>query len=307
MCCLFGILDYGNSLSERQKKKLLSVLSVACEARGIDATGIAYRTGNKLCVYKRPLPAHRMHFRVPAETRYIMGHTRMTTQGSEKHNFNNHPFVGQAGGMPFALAHNGVLRNDKTLRGTEQLPATKIETDSYIAVQLIEQCGSLNFDVLRHMAELVRGSFNFTILDGANHLYIVKGSNPFCLYHWRKQGLYLYASTEEILQTTLQRLPFSLGRPEKIALKEGDILQIDADGLRSMEQFEPQYYYGMPFPYYQSYRYSLWDMDTAQDSYVNELKSVACAFGYTPEDIDWLIREGVRPEEIEEYFYSGEL
>ena len=48
-------------------------------------------------------------------------------------------------------------------------------------------------------------------------------------------------------------------------------------------------------------------MDPAQDSYVNELKSVASAFGYTPEDIDWLIREGISPEEIEEYFYSGEL
>lgn len=306
MCCLFGILDYGNSLSDRQKNKLLSVLSVACEARGTDATGIAYRTGNSLCVYKRPLPAHRLHFRVPAETRYIMGHTRMTTQGSEKHNFNNHPFVGQAGGMPFALAHNGVLRNDKTLRETEQLPATKIETDSYIAVQLIEQYGSLNFDALRHMAELVRGSFNFTVLDGGNHLYIVKGSNPFCLYHWRKRGLYLYASTEEILQTALRRLPFSFGRPEKIVLKEGDILRIAPDGCRSMEQFDPQYY-GFHFPYYRPYGYSLWDMDTAQDSYVNELKSVASAFGYTPGDIDWLIREGISPEEIEEYFYSGEL
>lgn len=118
--------------------------------------------------------------------------------------------------------------------------------------------------------------------------------------------MYLYASTEEILQTALRRLPFSLGRPEKIALKEGDILRIDPDGWRSMEQFEPQYY-GFPFPYYQPYGYSLWDMDQAQDGYVNELKSVASAFGYTPEDIDWLIREGISPEEIEEYFYSGEL
>ena len=34
----------------------------------------------------------------------------------------------------FALAHNGVLNNDKRLRRQHDLPATKIETDSYIPV-----------------------------------------------------------------------------------------------------------------------------------------------------------------------------
>ena len=55
MCCLFGILDYGGKLSRKEKTKILSVLSVACEERGTDATGIAYNTGGSLKVYKRPL------------------------------------------------------------------------------------------------------------------------------------------------------------------------------------------------------------------------------------------------------------
>ena len=38
-----------------------------------------------------------------------------------------------------ALAHNGVLYNDKELRRKQHLPPTPIETDSYIAVQLLEQ------------------------------------------------------------------------------------------------------------------------------------------------------------------------
>lgn len=45
MCCLFGIHDYGHSLSQKQKNRLLSVLSVACEARGTDATQV-------MCVQK---------------------------------------------------------------------------------------------------------------------------------------------------------------------------------------------------------------------------------------------------------------
>ena len=68
----------------------------------------------------------------------MMGHTRMATQGNCRKNYNNHPFPGRAGGQAFALAHNGVLSNDDILRRKLALPETKIETDSYVAVQLIE-------------------------------------------------------------------------------------------------------------------------------------------------------------------------
>lgn len=47
-----------------------------------------------------------------------MGHTRHTTQGNEKRNYNNHPFTGKCKNLKFAIAHNGVLFNDKELRKT---------------------------------------------------------------------------------------------------------------------------------------------------------------------------------------------
>ena len=53
----------------------------------------------------------------------------------------------------FAFAHNVVLYNDILLQKTYSLPKTKIETDSYVAVQLIEKYGSLDFDSLINMAE----------------------------------------------------------------------------------------------------------------------------------------------------------
>ena len=55
--------------------------------------------------------------------------------------------------LPFALARNGVLYNDKELRGEKKLPATKIETDSYVAVQLLEQQRKLNFSTIRPDAD----------------------------------------------------------------------------------------------------------------------------------------------------------
>ena len=133
MCCLFGILDYKNSLSDRQKHQILSVLSIACEVRGTDASGIAYRSGNQLCIYKRPLPAHLLHFRVPAETGYIMGHTRMTTQGRNRKTVTTTPFPeGQAAFLlrwlimvcSATTKNCGEAKNclSRTLRQTAMLP-----------------------------------------------------------------------------------------------------------------------------------------------------------------------------------------
>ena len=68
MCCLFGLLDYGHSLTAAQKNHILAVLSTVCEARGTDATGIAYNTDNGLQIYKRPLPAHHLRLRIPKDT-----------------------------------------------------------------------------------------------------------------------------------------------------------------------------------------------------------------------------------------------
>ena len=206
MCCLFGMMDYGNNFTGKQKSRMISILAVEAESRGTDATGIAYNSTGRLRVYKRPLPAHRMRFHVPNDAKVILGHTRLTTQGSEKRNFNNHPWLGSTGGKSFALAHNGVLRNDKSLRKSMKLPETKIGTDSYIAVQLLQKKNALDFNNLKSMAEKVEGSFVFTVLDSEYNLWFVKGDNPLCIYHYPTMGLYLYASTEEILSRAVKRM-----------------------------------------------------------------------------------------------------
>lgn len=311
MCCLFGLIDYGHSFTGRQKQKMLSVLASACEIRGTDATGIAYNLGGILRIYKRPVPAHRLRFRVPDTTHVILGHTRMTTQGSAKRNYNNHPFLGVAGKDVFALAHNGMLYNDITLRQGLHLPKTKIQTDSYIAVQLIEQKNALNFDSLKYMAEQVEGSFTFTVLDRKDRLYIVKGDNPLCLFHFPSLGLYLYASTEDILRRAMSQMDLAAYKSCRITLDCGDILRIDRDGTLSRSEFDN---YRL-FTYWKA---TLWDTprqrpkeglrsSLASKSYLEEIKSVAPAFGYAPEEIDQLAEMGFSPEELEDYLYCGEL
>ena len=300
MCCLFGILDYGGKLTRKEKTKILSVLSVACEERGTDATGIAYNSGDSLRIYKRPLPAHLLWFKIYEDTRAVMGHTRMTTQGSEKYLPNNHPFPGKAGDVNFALAHNGVLSNDKRLRRQYDLPATKIETDSYIAVQLLEAAGEISFQSLADMAEKLEGSFTMTVLTDDDTLYVVRGDNPFTLFHFEKLGFYIYASTEPILKAALKQLNMKLGKPTKIKVDCGEILRIAADGTISRSQFDDTNLF---------LGYSHWPRWPVQpecwkpatnDSYINDLKSIAAYYGIYEDEIDEMLADGVTPEEIEE-------
>lgn len=75
-----------------------------------------------------------------------------------------------------------------------------------------------------------RALFTFTVLDRSNTLSIVKGDNPFCLYHYPREGLYLYASTEAILQQALRRMPGKFGLRQMISVACGEILKIAADG-----------------------------------------------------------------------------
>ena len=308
MCCLFGLYDYGQSLSARQKSRIISALAVAAEARGTDAAGIAYLSGSHLSIYKRPLPAHRLRFRIPAAANVVTGHTRMTTQGSSHRNYNNHPFYGQTGSTDFALAHNGVLRNDRSLQVQKKLPVSKIETDSYVIVQLLEQVGKLDLQTLRAISELLRGSFTYTVLDSHAQLFIVRGNNPFCLYHFPALGFYVYASTKEILNAALRKFRKHIpsGRFEEIAVKEGEILRLSTDSIRKTQTFSLDFLF--PLSAYLPLRSVAFDPWNARStSYVDELKGVAGAFGYLPEDVDELLADGFTPEEIEECFYEGEI
>lgn len=304
MCSLFGFVDYEHQLSRKQRHRLLTTLSIACEERGTDATGISYNYGGKQYIYKRPIPAHLMWYRVPVEATVVMGHTRMATQGSARCWGNNHPFSGNAGGITFSLAHNGCIHNDRYLRRNLNLPNTKIETDSYIAVQLLEKYGKLDFEGLRFMAEDLEGSFTITALSERDELYFVKGNNPMCIYHYPDKGIYVYASTEEILRKAMLKTKLPLGKVEKIQILSGEILMINAEGKITRSQFDDSKLYptySLPWMHWNDYESVRPYSDDSE--YIRDLKTVAIRYGLFPEDIDALIRDGVDPLEIEELLY----
>lgn len=300
MCCLFGVIDYGHSFTGKQKAKIVHALATASEVRGTDATGIAYNSGGKLHIYKRPVPGHKLSVCIPDETSVIMGHARMTTQGDGSRNYNNHPFQARAGRTAFALAHNGVLHNDRILRRSLKLPRTNIETDSFIAAQLLQKQKALNFDSLKYMAETVEGSFAFTVLDERDNLYFVRGDNPLSLIHYPERELYLYASTAQILRSALCHIPYQLGVSEWVELDSGGLLKIGPDGSQQRAYFHFNYPFTWPWLHFPVRR-------RIQDDYIQDLKSVAGAYGLSPDQIDRLLDSGYTLEEIEEFLYCGEI
>lgn len=298
MCAVFGFLDYKGKISNAVLKKLVHYLSVAAEVRGTDATGIAYVRDSSIVTYKKPKPAHKVKLFFPRGTRSVIGHTRFTTQGSEKRNCNNHPFEGHCGTEAFALAHNGVLYNDRELRREQHLPPTPIETDTYVAVQLLEQGQQLDKENIRRTAELVEGSFVFTILRNDYTLFLVKGNNPLTVYHFPTLGLYIYASTKSILDNALQKIRMAEKACE-VEISEGEIIEISPSGNLYKSTFEIQDYIHTMFnPYnWDQLDYAKWWMEDEREELLLEYCGT---FGVSEEEVQLLLEVGYDPDEIEE-------
>ena len=310
MCAVFGLLDFEGRLTASERLMIFKALGKAAESRGTDATGVAYVQNGTIQIQKAPRPAHKMKWRISPDARYLMGHTRMTTQGSEKKNYNNHPFLGKAGQMPFALAHNGVLFNDFELKKARKLPKPHIETDSYVAVQLLEQYGSLSFKNLKQMAEALDGSFTITVLDASNNLYLIKGNNPLVLYLFPDLGIYLYASTDEILDNALNKLKLSQEPRAEIIVHQGDILKIDSRGKRSLSRFDDTKlcmrdycrYYGLADWYWPTV-----SEQGEQSDYLDEVVNYGMSRGIPERELRLLVDAGYDAFDLEELLFDPHL
>lgn len=161
----------------------------------------------------------------------------VTTQGDGTFTRTTIPSPAVSGQTRFALAHNGVLHNDDDLKERYHLPKTNIRTDSYVAVQLLEQDGRLDAETIGNAASLLEGTFSLSVLDQFNNLYLIKGNSPLCIYRF-ENGLLCYASTADILKEALNRCRFLSGSKEIIGISEGDILCIRPDGRLQMSRFD---------------------------------------------------------------------
>ena len=144
----------------------------------------------------------------------------------------------------------------------------------------------------------------FTVLDEHNNVYFVKGDNPLALYHYETCGLYVYASTEAILDRALTRLGILSIEHQKINTSCGDILKIDSTGFLEKGMFDTTNLMMYDFRYF---RRDWWNVPESYESEpqdVKQLKDFASSIGISREDIDLLLSYGYFVEEIEEMLYQ---
>ncbi len=346
MCGLFGIYFYGEQkdLKVLNLSNLVKELGRASAIRGTDATGIAYvLDGKKLEIDKRGVSAYQFKFDIPSNVGVVMGHTRASTHGSSFKNYNNHPFRGKAKNTDFAFAHNGILDNYLDLRISEDLPYTKIEVDSYVAVQLLEKYGELNIPNIKKMAETVVGSFTFTILDEKENLYVVKNDSPFVIAHFPTLKLYAYASTDSILMEALMHYQKTkdivintikmkvFDEIELIYPNAGEILVITKSGSIIKDTFKPKERFSNIMWWNfghkskskkndkESYDYGGFSLIIPHDSDENDYKDnyendaynfimqVAEEYGYNTDEIQFLLDVGYTEEEIYDLIMTDKL
>ena len=183
---------------------------------------------------------------------------------------------------------------------------------------MIERTGAFDLQAIQQMAEQMEGSFCFTLLDGQDNLYLVKGNNPLVIYHFEKLGFYIYASTEAILQQGLRDAGFIHLPHTEVKISQGDILILQPDGQLVRESFATtkldcydSFWFGSCRPY----GYSLFSSpvqnkrrkNVLYGTYLESLIDYAANVGISEDEILYLYENGFEEEEIEALLYSPEI
>lgn len=162
----------------------------------------------------------------------------------------------------------------------------------------------LDFESLKFMAESIRGSFSFNILDSDNNIYVIKGDSPISILHFKNAGVYVFASTEYILWRALIEselfVELQQGNFDEISLNGGDILKIKNNGGIGKSKFTYTYSFGRMW-----YEFDSMQMPICNDVYLEEIKAAASMYGITPETVEELYNEGFTFDELEEMIYCG--
>ena len=146
------------------------------------------------------------------------------------------------------------------------------------------------------------------MLTDDNTLYISKGDNPLCLLHFKELGLYVYASTKEIMAKAIARCFLKKHTFEGVAVEEGAIIRIDSKGELERGCFMvDEKYYG--YAYGLGRRLSYFDdyYDYLDEMGYGDLFEVCSSFGLSQDDLLLLYEMGYDDEEIETMLYDTDL
>ncbi len=231
-CGLFGI--YGHPEAAR-----LSYFGMyALQHRGQESAGIAVARKNNIVDHKGMglVPdvfdlTHLEHL----EGDSAIGHVRYSTTGSSILG-NAQPFVVHHRNKAYAIAHNGNLVNAHHLKKELEETGSIFQTtmDSEIFLHYFVKSLNYGFEgALKETASRLKGAYSFVMLTSKGEVVGIKdpyGFRPLCL--GKLNGHYILASETcalDLVQAEFVR-----------ELDPGEIVIIDADGIRSIKTPTPE-------------------------------------------------------------------
>ncbi|MFP3154518.1 hypothetical protein LQZ18_08845 [Lachnospiraceae bacterium ZAX-1] len=250
MCGIFGYINYGKEFCKLDIANIYSNFAKMCVKRGKHACGIAYTLDGRLAIEKAAGEITHADFVFPHDTKVLMAHCRLSLLDDYLEHGNNHPFEGKTqDGTRYAFAHNGILSDLKETRQRLFIPPTKIATDSYAAVQILDTQRKLNMQALKNTCEQLSGSYIFTILDEYNNFFICRGDVPIYLVHFKKLKLYIYMSTRDLFEKAIEatelnyvyqtsNLESHASDVNMVMIHKGEIVKITQEGERAYDTFQ---------------------------------------------------------------------
>jgi asparagine synthetase B (glutamine-hydrolysing) len=229
----------GFSLSNKSKlnaRTLSNALLAELDVRGGEASGYAVQTKDSTIVFKKNVAGAKLNLkRMPKNARVGILHTRLATHGSPKDNANNHPVMSPD--QSISLVHNGVIYNHKLVRTELQ---TKLpEVDSSVIPAILEKYGR---DITQ--LSMLDGDASVAWLDDNDKgtLRVARISHSPLTIAQLKDGSFVFASTEQILNRALARLGL---RAEFITQStERKLFEVRAgriDSMLDLPETDPQF------------------------------------------------------------------
>jgi len=252
MCSIFGMGFFKKDrINSFLLRNALKSLTLNAQARGRDATGLAFTTKTSTDVFKHNVSAKkfielenyrevvRKHTKDNIPLYSILGHCRAKTLGTQLNPLNNHPITTNN----IVGVHNGVISNhdgvfttlEATAANYDVKRAGQVDSEAIFraidlyAHQYKNPTDSAGKVLLGHIANpvtkaiqsatrLLNGSFTCAIVDIENPecLWVFKHSNPVTIYLYKKEGFLVFASLENFLEASLGSIGLSV--PEKIEL-----------------------------------------------------------------------------------------
>ncbi len=245
MCGIWGISDKGSDITRQTLAKIIKRLMVLSEVRGKDASGLAVMQEESLCVLRKAKVSHEL-LRDIEFVRYIeenilksrnhniwvMGHSRLVTNGTEYNPNNNQPVAKQN----MALVHNGIIVNEDELWEDMPEAVKESEVDSEAILETFRHKYRESADMRKASNDTYRSikGMASTILMVQEGHHMIAASNNGSLYecHSRDKKLRIIASERLILENLIRKtteLKCMISPKSIVQLNKGKSIDVSDD------------------------------------------------------------------------------